>query len=88
MYGLTNIFERTYICVFVHQSHVLCSYLHVSLDLHTSFHNSPNGQRTVSPADHDIVAQFGCCVIDCSWNMVDSIDFTNKMHGDHERLCA
>ena len=47
---------------------------------------SPNGQRTVSPADHDIVAQFGCCVIDCSWNMVDSIDFTNKMHGDHERL--
>eukprot|EP01125_Pyxidicula_operculata_P010416 TRINITY_DN3426_c0_g1_i2.p1 TRINITY_DN3426_c0_g1~~TRINITY_DN3426_c0_g1_i2.p1 ORF type:complete len:260 (+),score=78.08 TRINITY_DN3426_c0_g1_i2:328-1107(+) len=45
---------------------------------------SPNGKKTVSPDDKDIVAKSGISVIDCSWARIDEIPF-NKVRGE-ERL--
>ena len=39
---------------------------------------SPLGEVAISPADHDIVAQYGVTVVDCSWARIEEIPF-NKM---------
>jgi pre-rRNA-processing protein TSR3 len=46
---------------------------------------SPNGQKSVSKEDYDIVVKNGACVVDCSWNRVDEIPF-EKMKMSHARL--
>eukprot|EP01116_Phalansterium_solitarium_P021554 TRINITY_DN6755_c0_g1_i2.p1 TRINITY_DN6755_c0_g1~~TRINITY_DN6755_c0_g1_i2.p1 ORF type:complete len:409 (+),score=148.59 TRINITY_DN6755_c0_g1_i2:1329-2555(+) len=46
---------------------------------------SPRGEVSVSPADKEIVAQFGISVIDCSWAKLDAIPFA-KMRGGFDRL--
>eukprot|EP01129_Flabellula_baltica_P012263 TRINITY_DN5513_c0_g1_i1.p1 TRINITY_DN5513_c0_g1~~TRINITY_DN5513_c0_g1_i1.p1 ORF type:complete len:269 (-),score=65.03 TRINITY_DN5513_c0_g1_i1:22-828(-) len=45
---------------------------------------SPNGERTVSREDKEIIAQNGISVIDCSWAKVEELPY-NKMKG-HDRL--
>ncbi|KAL0483564.1 ribosome biogenesis protein TSR3 [Acrasis kona] len=59
-----------------------------SISLHTPFRGvvlSPNGTQTVSPLDKDAVEKYGACVVDCSWNEVDSIPF-HKMRMGYPRL--
>lgn len=46
---------------------------------------SPSGKQAMSMADHDIVAQYGIAVVDCSWAKLDEVPFT-KIKGRHERL--
>lgn len=46
---------------------------------------SPTGKKSVSPEDREIVKTLGCCVVDCSWNEIDSVPF-HKMKMGHERL--
>ena len=47
---------------------------------------SPSGKQSVSKEDLNIVLKNGCCVVDCSWNRVDEIQF-DKMKMSHPRLC-
>jgi pre-rRNA-processing protein TSR3 len=44
------------------------------------------GKVAISPADKEIVSQFGISVIDCSWAKIDNIPFS-KMKKGHDRLC-
>jgi len=46
---------------------------------------SPNGIRTVSPEDREIVQKFGISVIDCSWAKVDEVPFS-KTKGEDRLL--
>jgi pre-rRNA-processing protein TSR3 len=46
---------------------------------------TPVGRESVSPADRDIVATRGICVVDCSWALVDEVPF-DKLRGAHPRL--
>lgn len=46
---------------------------------------SPLGKEAVSPADTDIVAELGICVVDCSWAKLDEVPFS-QIRGPHERL--
>ncbi|CAJ0841539.1 12463_t:CDS:2 [Entrophospora sp. SA101] len=46
---------------------------------------SPQGQRAVSPADKDIIKDFGIAVIECSWAKLDDVPFT-KLKANHNRL--
>jgi pre-rRNA-processing protein TSR3 len=46
---------------------------------------TPEGKKAVSPADRDIVAKHGVCVVDCSWAKLDEVPF-DKMKGTHPRL--
>lgn len=48
--------------------------------------SSPLGSRSISPEDRSIVADFGVCVVDCSWAQLDAVPFA-KMKANHERLC-
>ena len=47
---------------------------------------SPAGQRTVSPADKDLVAKGGCCVVNCSWACLDKVPFELFKCGNGARL--
>jgi pre-rRNA-processing protein TSR3 len=46
---------------------------------------TPVGTRTVSPADRDIVAKDGVCVVDCSWAELAAVPFA-KLKCSHPRL--
>lgn len=59
-----------------------------NLKLQTPFRGivlSPNGTRSVSREDREIVEKSGAAVIDCSWKFVDTIPF-HKMKMGPERL--
>lgn len=43
---------------------------------------SPTGQRTLSPADKDIVKQGGLAVIDCSWAQLEQVPFQRLPKGN------
>eukprot|EP00004_Rigifila_ramosa_P026009 TRINITY_DN7927_c0_g1_i1.p1 TRINITY_DN7927_c0_g1~~TRINITY_DN7927_c0_g1_i1.p1 ORF type:complete len:254 (-),score=52.60 TRINITY_DN7927_c0_g1_i1:170-931(-) len=46
---------------------------------------SPVAERTVSPADHEIVAKSGAAVVDCSWARLDEVPFA-KLRDENPRL--
>ena len=46
---------------------------------------SPQGSRTVSPADKSILEDQGISVIDCSWAKIDETPF-HQMKSRHPRL--
>jgi pre-rRNA-processing protein TSR3 len=59
-----------------------------SLSLKANFNGiilSPNGKLTVSPADRDHILRFGIGLIDCSWNQIESFDFS-KLPKKNNRL--
>ena len=47
---------------------------------------SPNGTRSVSPADSEILTEFGLSVIDCSWARLAEIPFKQMRSGHHRIL--
>lgn len=46
---------------------------------------TPVGQRCVSPTDRDIVQDYGCAVVDCSWARLDETPFS-RMRTPNPRL--
>ena len=46
---------------------------------------SPNAKQTISPADREIMEQFGAAVVECSWARVDEVPWP-KIGGKCERL--
>lgn len=46
---------------------------------------TPNGKRVVSPADSELIDQFGAAVVECSWARMDDVQW-NKVGGKCERL--
>lgn len=46
---------------------------------------SPKGTKAVSPADRDIVQEYGLAVVECSWAKLDDVPFA-KIRSPHERL--
>ncbi|XP_017886398.1 ribosome biogenesis protein TSR3 homolog [Ceratina calcarata] len=46
---------------------------------------TPVGQKCVSPTDRDIVREFGCAVVDCSWARLDETPF-NRIRTPNPRL--
>ncbi|KAI9845059.1 MAG: ribosome biogenesis protein tsr3 [Thelocarpon superellum] len=46
---------------------------------------SPNAKRPVSPADRELLDQFGAAVVECSWARVKEVPFS-KIGGKCERL--
>lgn len=41
--------------------------------------------QCVSPADHDIILNYGAAVVDCSWARIEETPF-NRMHTTKPRL--
>ena len=48
---------------------------------------SPNAKRVVSPADKDLMEQFGAAVVECSWVRIKEVPWA-KIGGKCERLCT
>ncbi|KIH93450.1 pre-rRNA-processing protein TSR3 [Sporothrix brasiliensis 5110] len=46
---------------------------------------TPNGRSVVSPADKELMAQFGAAVVECSWARTKEVQW-NKVGGKCERL--
>ncbi|KAF6834818.1 Ribosome biogenesis protein TSR3 [Colletotrichum plurivorum] len=46
---------------------------------------TPNGKHTVSPADRDLMEQYGAAVVECSWARMEEIQW-GKVGGKCERL--
>ncbi|KAL1891168.1 ribosome biogenesis protein tsr3 [Sporothrix stenoceras] len=46
---------------------------------------TPNGRSVVSPADNELMAQFGAAVVECSWARTKEVQW-NKVGGKCERL--
>ncbi|XP_078037228.1 18S rRNA aminocarboxypropyltransferase [Augochlora pura] len=46
---------------------------------------TPVGQKCVSPTDRDIVRDYGCAVVDCSWARLDDTPFS-RMRTPNPRL--
>ena len=46
---------------------------------------TPQGKRSVSPADREIIVRSGLCVVDCSWARLDDVPF-NRLKGGEPRL--
>ena len=46
---------------------------------------TPQGERSVSPADRNCVLESGVCVVDCSWARLDDVPF-QKLRGGQPRL--
>ncbi|KAH8888597.1 DUF367-domain-containing protein [Thozetella sp. PMI_491] len=58
--------------------------LHVG-QRHSGVIITPNGKRTVSPADRELMEQFGAAVVECSWARTGEISWS-KVGGKCERL--
>jgi len=59
-----------------------------SLKPYHKFHGlvlSPMAQKSVSPEDRALVQSKGICVVDCSWNRVEEVNFA-RLHNGNERL--
>ncbi|WFD33485.1 ribosome biogenesis protein tsr3 [Malassezia cuniculi] len=46
---------------------------------------TPNATQVLSPADRNIICEYGAAVVECSWARLDEIPF-NKIKSPHERL--
>ncbi|KAF7561998.1 hypothetical protein G7046_g2162 [Stylonectria norvegica] len=46
---------------------------------------TPNGKQVVSPADRELMDQFGAAVVECSWARTEEVQW-NKVGGKCERL--
>ncbi|KAI1331497.1 hypothetical protein F5Y16DRAFT_395377 [Xylariaceae sp. FL0255] len=46
---------------------------------------TPNGKHTLSPADRDLMDQYGAAVVECSWARTQEVQW-NKVGGKCERL--
>lgn len=46
---------------------------------------SPMAERAVSVEDRNLVLEKGICVVDCSWNRVDEVNFA-RLHNGNQRL--
>lgn len=46
---------------------------------------TPIGQKCVSPTDRDIIKDYGCAVVDCSWARLDDTPFS-RMRTSNPRL--
>ncbi|RLU17834.1 hypothetical protein DMN91_010072 [Ooceraea biroi] len=46
---------------------------------------TPIGKKCVNPTDREIVQEYGCAVVDCSWARLDDTPF-NRMKTPHPRL--
>ena len=46
---------------------------------------TPMGKQCISKYDREIIQSNGICVVDCSWNQLQSIPF-KKIHSTHERI--
>ncbi|KAL6440713.1 hypothetical protein ACFW04_003284 [Cataglyphis niger] len=46
---------------------------------------TPVGDKCVCPTDREIVQEYGCAVVDCSWARLDDTPF-NRMKTSHPRL--
>jgi len=46
---------------------------------------SPKAKKIISPADNDLLEQFGAAVVECSWKRVDEVPFA-RIGGKCERL--
>lgn len=46
---------------------------------------TPVGQKCVSPTDRDIIQDYGCAVVDCSWARLDDTPFS-RMRTSNPRL--
>ncbi|KAL7905683.1 DUF367 domain-containing protein [Trichoderma velutinum] len=46
---------------------------------------TPNGKRVISPADRELMDQFGAAVVECSWARTKEVQW-NKVGGKCERL--
>ena len=46
---------------------------------------SPKGKKTLSPADREILEQYGAAVVECSWNRIEEVPFS-RIGGKCERL--
>lgn len=46
---------------------------------------TPNGKQTISPADREVMDQFGAAVVECSWARTQEVQW-NKVGGKCERL--
>lgn len=46
---------------------------------------TPNGKQTISPADNEIMDQYGAAVVECSWARTQEVQW-NKVGGKCERL--
>lgn len=46
---------------------------------------SPNAKQLVSPADRDLLDQYGAAVVECSWARIKEVPWA-KIGGKHERL--
>ena len=51
-----------------------------------TWRDSPNAKRTISPADKELLEQFGAAVVECSWVRIKEVPWA-KIGGKCERLC-
>lgn len=47
--------------------------------------NSPNAKKIISPADKELMEQFGAAVVECSWVRVKEVPWS-RIGGKCERL--
>lgn len=47
---------------------------------------TPQGKRSVSPADREVTIRSGLCVVDCSWARLDDVPFSRLKGGEHRLL--
>ena len=48
--------------------------------------SSPNAKSVISPADRELLEQFGAAVVECSWVRIKEVPWS-KIGGKCERLC-
>lgn len=46
----------------------------------------PNAKHTISPADKELMEQYGTAVVECSWARIKEVPW-NRIGGKCERLC-